>query len=92
MQNAHNFALYSSTASSVTLVLFSNADLGAGRSTAEIPLDPVLNRTGNIWHIAVPKISKDYLYGTACTYWQPASRNRTSASLEDMHGCGMSCN
>lgn len=63
MQGACNFALYSCSASTVSLVLFSNADLMAGRPTAEIQLDHMLNRTGNIWHIAVPGIPVNYLYG-----------------------------
>ena len=63
LQGASNFALYSSSASSVYLVLFSHADLMRGRSTAEIRLDPVRNRTGLIWHIALPDIARDYLYG-----------------------------
>ena len=63
VQHATNFALYTSTASAVRLVLFSHHDLHHGRTTAEIPLDPVRNRTGNIWHIAVPDIARDHLYG-----------------------------
>jgi hypothetical protein len=29
----------------------------------EIPLDPDTNRTGDIWHIAVPDLPSDFLYG-----------------------------
>lgn len=72
MQGATNFALYSSSASSVYLVLFSRADLDAGRATVEIRLDPVRNRTGLIWHIALPGLSPDYLYGAAPTIPQPS--------------------
>ena len=63
LQGAHNFVLYSSTASGVTLVLFHHHDLWCGRSSKEIPLDPIKNRTGDLWHIAVPGLHHDILYG-----------------------------
>ena len=49
----------------VSLVLFDEDDLAAGRSTCELPLDPALNRTGDVWHIAVPNVRKDLLYGAS---------------------------
>lgn len=46
MQGAINFAVQSAGAKSVHLVLFTEADLAAGRATHEITLDPVANKTG----------------------------------------------
>jgi isoamylase len=40
-----NFAVFSSTASALSLVLCTREDHAAGRVTAEVVLDPVLNRT-----------------------------------------------
>ena len=65
VQGAYNFVLYSSTAATVSLVLFTQQDLEAGRSTIEIPLDVKVNRTGFAWHIALPDLNPDLLYGTA---------------------------
>jgi len=28
-----------------------------------VPLDPEINRTGDVWHIALPKLQQDLLYG-----------------------------
>ncbi|NVL89779.1 MAG: glycogen debranching protein GlgX [Desulfobacterales bacterium] len=43
-----NFSVFSRNAESVTLVLFEKA---SPKAIAEIPLDPDINRTGDIWHI-----------------------------------------
>lgn len=53
-QGGVNFALQSAGATGVKLVLFSEADLAAGRSSYEITLDPGANKTGDVWHIALP--------------------------------------
>jgi hypothetical protein len=45
-QGAINFAVQSSGAKSVNLVLFTEADLAVGKATHEITLDPALNKTG----------------------------------------------
>ena len=63
MQGATNFAVVSTGATAVTLVLFREDDLAAGRATHEIPLDPGPNRTGNVWHIALPALDDALLYG-----------------------------
>lgn len=47
----------------MTLVLFTEADLHAGRSTHEIPLDRDANRTGAVWHVALPALDSSLLYG-----------------------------
>ncbi|KAI3435670.1 hypothetical protein D9Q98_001728 [Chlorella vulgaris] len=58
-----NFALFASNAWGVTLCLFSEADLRAGRVTLEVPLAPEANRTGDVWHIALPGLDPSLLYG-----------------------------
>ncbi|KAH7288477.1 hypothetical protein KP509_31G027800 [Ceratopteris richardii] len=58
-----NFSIHSSSATSVTLCLFTSSDLQQGQVTREIPLDPRLNRTGDVWHICLPNISEELLYG-----------------------------
>lgn len=47
----------------MTLVLFTEEDLYHGRTTFEIPLDPVLNKTGSVWHIMLPTLDFNFLYG-----------------------------
>lgn len=34
-----------------------------GCVTEEIPLDPVLNKTGSVWHVFLPNVGKNLLYG-----------------------------
>lgn len=46
MQGAINFAVSSSGATSMHLVLFTESDLAAGKATHEITLDPAYNKTG----------------------------------------------
>jgi glycogen operon protein len=43
-----NFSIFSKHATSCTLVLF---DPSSGEQIAEVPFDPVFNRTGQVWHI-----------------------------------------
>ena len=63
MQAAVNFALYSSGASGVTLCLFTKADLQNGRVSYEVNLDDKYNKTGDVWHIGLPQLEADLLYG-----------------------------
>ncbi|CAN1185774.1 Isoamylase 1, chloroplastic [Linum perenne] len=58
-----NFSVYSSNASSATLCLISLSDLSKGSVTEEIPLDPVANKTGDIWHAFLKGDFRDMLYG-----------------------------
>ncbi len=62
-QGVTNFALFSANARSVALCLFTEADLAAGRTTHEVPLHPARNRTGDVWHIALPGLDPSLLYG-----------------------------
>jgi glycogen operon protein len=55
-----NFAVFSRHAQGVHLVLFK---AGLEEPIAEIPLDPVVNRTGDVWHIFVADLTPDVLYG-----------------------------
>jgi len=34
-----------------------------GRVTTEVPLNPVFNRTGDVWHIFLPDLQSNLLYG-----------------------------
>lgn len=45
------------------LVLFNEDDLALGKSTYEIELCPVDNKTGDVWHIALPGCDASLLYG-----------------------------
>lgn len=58
-----NFAVFSSGAVGMSLCLFTEDDLQAGRITYEIPLDPALNKTGDIWHVMLPNLDTRLLYG-----------------------------
>ena len=55
-----NFAVVSETASSATLVLFRPDE---DEPILEFPLDPILNRTGNIWHALLEGLDSDIAYG-----------------------------
>jgi glycogen operon protein len=55
-----NFALFSRHAQGVHLVLFKE---GYEEPIAEIPLDPTVNRTGDVWHIFVSDLTPNVLYG-----------------------------
>ena len=55
-----NFAVFSRHAHGVHLVLFKE---GQEAPIAEIPLDPIRNRTGDVWHIFVYGLGPEVLYG-----------------------------
>ncbi len=63
LQSAVNFAVFSASATAVSLCLFTEEDLRQGRLTHEIQLNPEINRTGDIWHVMVPRIQPGMLYG-----------------------------
>ncbi|CAN6452621.1 unnamed protein product [Victoria cruziana] len=58
-----NFAIISGGATSVTLCLISMTDLKENRITEQFPLDPVANKTGDVWHALLMGNFKDMLYG-----------------------------
>jgi glycogen operon protein len=55
-----NFAVFSRHARRVTLVLFME---GIEEPLVEIPLDPTINKTGDVWHLFVHDMPPDLLYG-----------------------------
>ncbi|MEN8141694.1 MAG: glycogen debranching protein GlgX [Thermodesulfobacteriota bacterium] len=55
-----NFALFSRHAEQLSLVLFR---AGEGRKWREIIYDPEVNRTGDIWHIALRDVPEKLRYG-----------------------------
>lgn len=63
VQGAINFALFSANAWGVTLCLFTEVDLVAGRITYEVELDSDANRTGGVWHTTLPDLDPSLLYG-----------------------------
>lgn len=60
---ATNFALFSANATGVILCLFTEQDLVNGKVTHQLRLDRSSNRTGDIWHVALPKLDSKLLYG-----------------------------
>ncbi len=55
-----NFAVFSRHATELSLVLFRPGDL---EPLIEFPLDPKLNRTGDVWHIALQGLVPGFEYG-----------------------------
>jgi glycogen operon protein len=55
-----NFAIFSSHATAMTLVLFATRQYAP---VLELPLDPVVNRTGHVWHIELQGIDANTRYG-----------------------------
>jgi len=62
VQGLTNFAIFSGNATKVSLCLYSEEDLMAGKTTIEIPLDEDTNRTGDVWHIALQQLDSSMLY------------------------------
>ncbi|NQT60771.1 MAG: glycogen debranching protein GlgX [Bacteroidetes bacterium] len=62
LNNGVNFAVFSRNATSVTLLLFEKAENNI--PFAELVLDPIQNKTGDVWHIRVEGIEEgtSYLY------------------------------
>jgi len=60
-KNGIQFSVFSRHCSGVTLVLFDSDSPDS--ASKEIPLDPDINRTGDIWHIHVEGLPEQQLYG-----------------------------
>ncbi|KAK7318009.1 hypothetical protein RJT34_02706 [Clitoria ternatea] len=58
-----NFAIFSHNSLSATLCLFTPSDFRNDRVTEFIPLDPLVNRTGGVWHVFLKGDFRDMLYG-----------------------------
>jgi len=54
-----NFSVFSKYGTSVSLCLFTYND---ETPIAEILLNPIINRTGNVWHILVEGLASEFLY------------------------------
>ena len=60
-KNGIQFSIFSRHCHSVTLLLFESDDPDS--PFIEVPLDPELHRTGDIWHILVEGLPEQQLYG-----------------------------
>ncbi|CAL0313302.1 unnamed protein product [Lupinus luteus] len=58
-----NFAIYSLNALSATLCLITLSDFQDNVVTKYIPLDLLINKTGDVWHVFLKGDFKDMLYG-----------------------------
>nr|BAP91163.1 isoamylase1-type starch debranching enzyme [Amaranthus cruentus] len=58
-----NFAIFSGHSVSATLCLIRLSDLQQNKITEEISLDPVINKTGDIWHVFLKGNFENMLYG-----------------------------
>ena len=63
LQDGMNLAVYSAGAEQMSLCLFTEPDLQQGRVTREVLMDPVHNKTGDVWHITLPGLDSALLYG-----------------------------
>ncbi|KAF3943950.1 hypothetical protein CMV_029539 [Castanea mollissima] len=58
-----NFTIFSANAVSATLCLISLSDLHDNKVAEQISLDPLTNKTGDVWHVFLKGDLKDMLYG-----------------------------
>ncbi|KAM4087954.1 hypothetical protein ACB094_07G034800 [Castanea mollissima] len=58
-----NFTIFSANAVSATLCLISLSDLHDNKVAEQISLDPLTNKTGDVWHVFLKGDFKDMLYG-----------------------------
>ncbi|XP_042055406.1 isoamylase 1, chloroplastic-like [Salvia splendens] len=58
-----NFAVYSRNATLISLCLIRLRDLPEKRVTEEIALNPLINKTGDVWHVFVKGDFEDMAYG-----------------------------
>jgi len=64
LAEAVNFAVFSRHAQMVSLVLYRPGDL---EPLVEFPLDPIVNRTGDVWHIGLQGLVPGFEYGYRVT-------------------------
>lgn len=70
-----NFAVFSKHATAVMLLLFDRPD--SETPAATLPLDPRVNKTGDVWHIFVAGVQAGQLYGYVVDGpYQPAKGHR----------------
>lgn len=58
-----NFAVFSRNATAATLCLITLSDLPEKRVTEQIFLDPLANKTGDVWHVFLKGDFENMLYG-----------------------------
>ncbi|KAG9134701.1 hypothetical protein Leryth_001025 [Lithospermum erythrorhizon] len=58
-----NFSVFSSNATSAVLCLITLSDLSQKRVTEQISLNPLTNKTGDVWHVLVRGDFENMLYG-----------------------------
>lgn len=78
-----NFALFSRNAESVILCLY---DSNSSQPSLQIELDPYVNRTGDIWHVAMESVGNYISYGYRCkgvVNWNKGSRFHDNQILLD---------
>lgn len=63
MHGGVNFTLFSRHARSVTLVLDQTGPVLEKEAPFELQLDPLVNKTGDIWHVLVLGLADDFYYG-----------------------------
>ncbi len=61
INNGVQFSIFTRNADAVTLVLFHSIDQDA--AFTEIELDPIVNKTGDIWHIWIERLGEGQVYG-----------------------------
>nr|XP_023871964.1 isoamylase 1, chloroplastic-like [Quercus suber] len=59
-----NFAIFSANAVSATLCFISLSDLHDNKVAEQISLNPLTNKTGDVWHVFLKGDFKDMLYGS----------------------------
>jgi isoamylase len=70
-RNGLNFAVFSEHATAMTLVVFATRE---EEPLFELALDPIVNRTGNVWHVEVAELNAGTRYGWRADR-QPVSRD-----------------
>lgn len=61
-QGLTNFALFASNAEQVNICFCTEEDLFRGSVSHEVELDPLINQTGDVWHIAFESLDPSLLY------------------------------
>jgi len=61
INNGVQFSIFTRNADAVTLVLFHSTEQDS--AFTEIELDPIVNKTGDIWHIWIERLGEGQVYG-----------------------------
>lgn len=73
LKDAVNFAAYAKEAEKLSLCLFEEGNLD--HPIAEFELDPIRNKTGEVWHIAVHDVPPFAVYGYRVTLQQEKDKS-----------------